>query len=283
MNNQLKKITDILSTIDNTMEDDAKLAAVKGYWQVGKIALEYKNSTGKLIKVIADELYIHVASLQKYLQFYKSFPDGYPEKYYDRVIHWTYICTILPVHDPKARDFYLKEACRNGWSKRELVLHINDKYYQTVTEATKFNAKKVKKKLAVKPTDQQLYTYTAEVIKIVDGDTLDLAIDVGFSLKQEHRVRFRGINCPEMETKEGQKAKRFVESELAKCIVEKPDFKGEYAPRPVVIVKTYKQGMYGRYIVDIIYLKNESNPETIAKYGKLLNQVLLDKGLAARA
>lgn len=283
MNNQLQKITDILSSIDNTMEDDAKVAAVRGYWQVGKILTEYKSSTGKLLKDIADELFMSDKELQKYAQFYRSFPDGYPERYHGRVIHWTYIRTVLPVHDPKARDFYLNEACRNNWSKRDLVLRINDKYYQTVTESTSFNAKKVKVKQAVKPTEQQLYTYVAQVIKTVDGDTMDLEIDVGFKLRQEHRVRLRGINCPEMETKEGQKAKRFVESELAACVVQKPGSKGEYAPRPVVVIKTYKQGMYGRYIADIIYLKGESNPENIVKYGKLLNQVLLDEGLAARA
>ena len=283
MINPLKKIRSILSNIDDSMEDDAKLAMVKGYWEVGKIASEYKDSTGKVIKDIADEVEAPTHAMQRYIQFYKEFPQGYPGKYYDRVIHWTYICCILPVHDKEARDFYLKEACKNKWNKHQLVERINNGYYQSVKESTEYNVKSSKRKNIVEIKEQQLYRYTAEVIKIVDGDTLDLDIDVGFKLKLEHRVRFRGINCPEIGTPKGQKAKEFLESEFAKCVVEKLASKGEHAARPVVVVKTYKRGIYGRYIVDIYYLPGETSSEVIAKKGKLLNQVLLDKGLASKA
>ncbi|MBU0467608.1 MAG: hypothetical protein KKF78_11310 [Candidatus Omnitrophica bacterium] len=283
MINPLNKIKKILSTIDNSMEDDAKLAMVKGYWEVGKLTAEYKDSTGKLIAVIADEIEAPKHAVQRYIQFYKTYPDGYPQKYYDRVILWSYICSVLPVHDKVERDFYLKEACKNKWNKHQLCERINNRYYQAVKESSEYNVKSGKKKNIVESKEQQLFTYAAEVIKIVDGDTLDLDIDVGFRLKLEHRVRFRGINCPEISTPEGQKAKAFLEGEFAKCVVEKLESKGEHAARPVVVVKTYKRGLYGRYIVDIYYLPGESNPEVIAKKGKLLNQVLLDQGHASRA
>jgi hypothetical protein len=48
------------------------------------------------------------------------------------------------------------------------------------------------------------------------------------------------------------------------------------------VVKTYKLGQYGRYTVDIYYLAGEADPEAIAESGKLLNQVLIDKGLARK-
>ena len=271
---QIKKI---LSNVDDSLEDEDKLSMVRGYWEAGRLAAEYKDSTGMLLKDIAKEIEVPVWSLQRYTQFYKTFPSGYPEKHGNRVVSWTYICCILPVHDAKAREFYLKEACRHGWNKYQLTKRIQEDYYGAFEDATNANQSKT-----LKSKKQRLYTYAAEVIKIVDADTLDLEIDVGFKTKQEHRVRLRGINAPEAGTSPGRKAKRFVERELGKCVVEKPLFKGSRANRPLVVVKTYKLGQYGRYTADICYLPGETDPEVIAENGKLLNQVLVDKGLARK-
>lgn len=42
------------------------------------------------------------------------------------------------------------------------------------------------------------YRYAATVLKIVDGDTVDLRVDCGFRLFVEDRFRFYGINAPEL-------------------------------------------------------------------------------------
>jgi endonuclease YncB( thermonuclease family) len=156
---------------------------------------------------------------------------------------------------------------------------IREDYYGTFREA---KASRSGKSKTLPARDQRLYTYAAEVIKVVDADTQDIEIDKGFKSRQEHRIRLRGINCPEMSEPEGREARAFVERELAKCVVERPLFKGRRAARPLVVVKTFKAGMFGRYIVDLYYLPGESDPEVIAKQGKLLNQVLVDKGFARK-
>ncbi|MBI3618114.1 MAG: hypothetical protein HY210_07870 [Candidatus Omnitrophica bacterium] len=273
----IARIKKILTGVDDSLEDEDKLSMVRGFWKAGRLAAEYKDSTGMLLKDIAREIETPVWSLQRYTQFYKTFPGGYPEKYGSRVVNWTYICCILPVHDAKAREFYLKEACRHGWNKYELTKRIRKDYYGAAQDAARANQNKT-----LKSPRQRLYTYAAEVIKVVDADTQDLEIDVGFKSKQEHRVRLRGINAPEVGTPKGRKAKRFVEKELGKCVVEKPLFKGNRANRPLVVVRTYKLGQYGRYTVDIYYLPGEADPEVIAQNGKLLNQVLVDQGLARK-
>jgi len=63
-----------------------------------------------------------------------------------------------------------------------------------------------------------MYTYKATVIKIVDGDTIDLDIDLGmFCWLKDQRVRLAGIDTPEIRTKDlveksyGMLAKNFVE------------------------------------------------------------------------
>ncbi|MCK5591404.1 MAG: hypothetical protein KAI72_05560, partial [Candidatus Pacebacteria bacterium] len=242
-----------------------------------RLGIGYKESTGMLLKDIAKEFGVHKTFLQRYTQFYTEFKNGYPEKYHNYVVRWVYICCVLPVRGKRARDFYLKEACRYRWSRFDLRDRIKEGYYEAMRDASVSNKSKT-----LKPKAQRLYTYAAEVIKVVDGDTLDLEIDVGFKAKHEHRVRFRGIDCPEIGTPKGKKAKEFVEEELNKCVIEQPLFKGSRASRPLVVIKTFKCGMYGRYIVDLYYLPTEKDPEMIVEKGKLLNQVLIDKGLARK-
>ena len=41
------------------------------------------------------------------------------------------------------------------------------------------------------------YVRNARLIRVVDGDTLDLDIDLGFSTWMKRRVRLLGVNCPE--------------------------------------------------------------------------------------
>lgn len=46
-----------------------------------------------------------------------------------------------------------------------------------------------------------MYTYRATVLKVVDGDTIDCEIDLGFHIKIVKRVRLARINTPEMNSK----------------------------------------------------------------------------------
>ena len=184
--NIIEKIKKILAGIDDSLEDEDKLAMVRGYWEAGRLATQYKDSTGILLKDIARAIEVPDWALQKYAQFYRTFSGGYPGKYGNKVVSWSLICCVLPVHDAKAREFYLKEACLNGWNKYELTKRIQKDYYGAVEDAAAANQSKT-----LKSIKQRLYTYAAEVIKIVDADTFDLEIDVGFKTKQEHRTRLR--------------------------------------------------------------------------------------------
>jgi endonuclease YncB( thermonuclease family) len=51
------------------------------------------------------------------------------------------------------------------------------------------------------------YTYHAQVAKIVDADTVDLLVDLGFCTAVKVRIRLLGIDAPEMNTDEGKAAK----------------------------------------------------------------------------
>ena len=55
-----------------------------------------------------------------------------------------------------------------------------------------------------------IYIYKAELIRGVDGDTVDLVIDLGFDTFRHERFRLYGIDAPEMRTKEGKEAKKWL-------------------------------------------------------------------------
>ena len=65
------------------------------------------------------------------------------------------------------------------------------------------------------------YLYEAELIRVVDGDTIDAWIDLGFNITVRRRIRLWGINAPETRTldleekREGKLAKARLEEILS--------------------------------------------------------------------
>ena len=113
-----------------------------------------------------------------------------------------------------------------------------------------------------------LYTYKANLERIIDGDTLLVNIDLGFSIFSQQRLRLRGLDCPELSTPEGLKSRKFVELKLK-------DVK-------FLIIKTYSQDLYGRYLVDVLYLTGDATEEDVMQRGFFLNQEILDAGMGVR-
>ena len=111
-----------------------------------------------------------------------------------------------------------------------------------------------------------LFTFKAHVLRVIDADTILALVDQGFGIWTEQRLRFQGIDAPEMSTLAGQKAKQAVETLFSKL--------------SFVIVKTYKSDKYDRYLVDVFYMPGEQDPHIVASQGKLLNQEMLDRDLA---
>ena len=58
-----------------------------------------------------------------------------------------------------------------------------------------------------------MYEYKVkEVVKVVDGDTIDVVIDLGFDLFKKERVRLAGIDTPESRTKDLAEKEGIAES-----------------------------------------------------------------------
>ena len=66
-----------------------------------------------------------------------------------------------------------------------------------------------------------MYTYNIELLKIVDGDTIDAKIDLGFDVSIKKRVRFSGVNTPECRTRDlKEKARGLAAKDRVKQLLE---------------------------------------------------------------
>ena len=52
-----------------------------------------------------------------------------------------------------------------------------------------------------------MYTYKANCTRVVDGDTIDATIDLGFDITIKKRIRLAGINAPESRTRDLEEKK----------------------------------------------------------------------------
>lgn len=109
-----------------------------------------------------------------------------------------------------------------------------------------------------------MYTYKIkEIVRVVDGDTVDVKIDLGFDLTKLERVRLTGIDTPESRTKDlaekhlGYEAKAY----LTELLVAADD----------LIVKTEKDGKFGRMLGE--FFNNKFSVYSI-------NKQLVDEGYA---
>ena len=58
-----------------------------------------------------------------------------------------------------------------------------------------------------------MYEYAIkEVLKVVDGDTVDVLIDLGFDLTKKERIRLAGIDTPESRTRDLEEKKLGLEA-----------------------------------------------------------------------
>lgn len=57
-----------------------------------------------------------------------------------------------------------------------------------------------------------MFQYRAKLMRVVDGDTIDVDIDLGLEMHVQTRLRLAGLNAPERGTLEGDAATAFVRS-----------------------------------------------------------------------
>ena len=97
-----------------------------------------------------------------------------------------------------------------------------------------------------------MYEYKVKVTEVVDGDTIDVVIDLGFDIFTNKRIRLSGIDCPESRTTDLHEKKLGTEA--------KEYLKHLIGNASNVVVKTFPA-------------------DTYEKYGRVLGQVYIDSSV----
>jgi|LWDU01.1.fsa_nt_gi micrococcal nuclease len=106
-----------------------------------------------------------------------------------------------------------------------------------------------------------MYHYKLEVKRVVDGDTVDGVIDLGFNIFTAVRIRLAGINAPESRTRNLVEKKYGIEAKLRLVELLCPDMSQ-------VTVQSHGLGKYGRVL------------GTLFVDDKNINQQLVSEGYA---
>ena len=97
------------------------------------------------------------------------------------------------------------------------------------------------------------YIYRGKLERVVDGDTIDALIDVGFDIWVKKRIRYRGIDTWESRTRNlEEKKKGLAAKERNKELLEKVSSKSGYFR-----LRSYGVGKYGRVLADIFIQDKE--------------------------
>lgn len=96
-----------------------------------------------------------------------------------------------------------------------------------------------------------MYEYSASVLRVVDGDTVHLAVDLGFDVTHRVTARLSGINAPEKGTPEGRLAADWLTRLVAFAVTTFPPPLSIPVVGWPVVVRTDKdrREKYGRYLV----------------------------------
>ena len=105
-----------------------------------------------------------------------------------------------------------------------------------------------------------MYEYGCKITRVVDGDTVDADIDLGFSIIFQSRIRLYGIDTPESRTRNlDEKARGKLASNFLKDSIQK-------ASSVKVKTKLDKKGKFGRVLGSIIADDVDLNQEMIDKH-----------------
>ncbi len=111
------------------------------------------------------------------------------------------------------------------------------------------------------------YQYYAIVERVIDGDTIDVDIDLGFDVHIKERVRLYGIDAPETRTKDkyekekGLEAKAFLQELMNDC-------------RGIILLESKEYGKFGRCL-GIVFQDIDTEVEE-----RSVNDMMIDAGHA---
>ena len=108
------------------------------------------------------------------------------------------------------------------------------------------------------------HEFQAKLVRVVDGDTADAMIDLGFNVWVKERIRFHGVDTWESRTRDlEEKKKGLAAKAYVKDLLENSD-EGKFS------IISHGKGKYGRVLGELFVKGHESS----------VNQLLIENGHA---
>ncbi len=114
-----------------------------------------------------------------------------------------------------------------------------------------------------------MYEYRVKVIKVVDGDTVDVDIDLGFGVwLKKQRIRLYGIDTPESRTRDKEE-KKYGKAASA--------FLKDHLKIGVPVLRTHKdgKGKFGRILGEFWVEEHNEEHNVTAKTN--INQLMIEE------
>ncbi|MAR21604.1 MAG: hypothetical protein CMD25_06620 [Flavobacteriales bacterium] len=102
-----------------------------------------------------------------------------------------------------------------------------------------------------------MYKYNAKLDRVVDGDTVDALVDLGFDTWKKVRIRMQGMNAPESRTRDLEEKARGI---AAKIRLEELLGSGKF------VLQSMGVGKYGRCL-GILYVDDVNINKTLITEG----------------
>lgn len=99
-----------------------------------------------------------------------------------------------------------------------------------------------------------MYHYKVKDCRVIDGDTVEAVVDLGFGISNKQRFRLRGYDAPEMKQPGGVEVKEFLTSYVMAALT-KSDLS----------ITTYKLDIYGRYGADLFLESSGTNINSVVQ------------------
>ena len=120
------------------------------------------------------------------------------------------------------------------------------------------------------PSRKSCYNFrVTEITKVVDGDTIDVVIDLGFDIYKHERVRIAGIDTPEKRTRDLEEKKLGIDATNCMKGTLEDTINGEHE----LTIRTELKGGVGKYgrLLGWLYVGDQE---------KSLNEQMIDEGYA---
>ena len=103
------------------------------------------------------------------------------------------------------------------------------------------------------------HIYSAKLVRVVDGDTADAMIDLGFNVWVKNRIRFMGVDAWESRTRNlEEKEKGLAAKAYVKDLLENSD-EGKF------LLKSHGVGKYGRVLGELFVKGNDTSVNELLK------------------